>query len=120
MKQHRRSDADAIAVDRGNDRDFAFREGAQQPPHRDVIVAWHRIKEIGEVVSGGEILAFAADRDDPRFTVFPGAGDCVGERGVHGHGDRIPALRPIERDGEDSAAAFDPHMLAHAFASRIG
>ena len=69
MKQHGRADADAIAVDRGDDRRFAGGERAQQAPHRDVaVVAGQRVEEIGKVVAGGEILAFAAEGDRPGST----------------------------------------------------
>jgi hypothetical protein len=101
-------------VHRGDDRDFAFGERAQQAPHRDVgRVAREGVEEIAEVVAGGKVLALAADGDQADCGIARGALERLGQSGVHRDRDRIAALGPRKRDGEDSAARVDPHMLAH-------
>src|SRR5206468_6602958 len=45
----------SIAVDRRDDRDFAFGERPEQPPHRDFLVSRHRLEEVREVVAGREV-----------------------------------------------------------------
>jgi hypothetical protein len=64
VEQHGRPDADAIALDRGNDWDFASRERAKQLPHWNVVVAArHRAQKIREVVASREILPVTAYGD---------------------------------------------------------
>ena len=66
MEQHGRADADAIAVNSGDERSFACRQRAQEPPDRRFRRRrGRRVEEVGEIVAGGEVLAFAAKGDRP-------------------------------------------------------
>ena len=79
-----------------------------------------RVEEVGEVVAGGKILAFAAMVMTRIAVVARGAIDRVGQRGIHGDGDRVAPLGSGQGDRQHAAIAFDPDMLAHRSASRIG
>ena len=66
MQEHRRSNSDAIALDRSDERSFADRERSQETPNRDLLAEARRgLEEIGKIVAGREILAFAAKGDQP-------------------------------------------------------
>ena len=63
--------------------------------------------EVAEVVAGREVLAFAAEGDQPKRIVVRSGFEGVGKRGVHGHGDRVAALRPGKGDRQHVAFALD-------------
>ena len=56
-------------------------------------IARRRIQEIAEVVAGSEILALAAEGDQTDGFVVVGALDRLGQRLVHGDGDRVLGSR---------------------------
>lgn len=99
MEQHGCPYADAIAVDRSDDRHLAFGEGAKKAPHGNLLTATGpHLQEIREVVAGREVLAFAADRDDARLSVLERSGNRVRERGVHCNRDGVAPFGAVERD----------------------
>ena len=122
VKQHGRADADAIAVNRGDDRRFAV-ASARSSRHTGIslVAAGARLQEIGEVVAGGEVLALAADGDHSDAVVIFGRCSIASARArVHGDSDRVAPFRPSERDRQDAALLVRP---AHARSSpppRIG
>ncbi len=70
--------------------------------------------EVAEVVSGGEVLALSAQRDEAEALVARRALERIGQRGVHGDGDRVAPLGPGEGDREDIAFALDLDVLAQS------
>ena len=46
--------------------------------------------------------------------------DRVGQRRVHGDGDRVAPLGPVEGDRQHAAALLDPHMFAHRLPPESG
>ena len=66
VKQHGRSDSDAIAVNRGDERRFATCERSEKAPDRDLVsFAAGGLEEVGEIVPGREILPLAPKGDEP-------------------------------------------------------
>ena len=101
MEQHGGADADRIAMNRGGDRDLVAGERPQQAPHRYVLAGagiGHRLEEIAEIIPGGEVLALTLDGDQADGGVVRGAFDRVGQRRIHGNGNRVPPLRPRQND----------------------
>ncbi len=114
VEQHSRADADAIAVDRRDQRGLALGEGAQQPPHGNFFEIGARgIEEIGEIVARREVGALAAQGDQPDRWIARRLLDGVGERGVHRDGDRVAALGPGQGDRQHRTGLLHPHVLAH-------
>ena len=56
MEQHRRPDSDAIPVHRRDQRDFALGKRAQEPPHRDFLVAAGQVKVVLIAEDGREVI----------------------------------------------------------------
>ena len=61
-----------------------------------------------------KILAFAAKGYEPHIRIVRRAFDRIGERLVHGNGDRVAALRTGEGDRQHAAPSLHPYRLAHA------
>jgi hypothetical protein len=70
--------------------------------------------------AGCEILARALERDQPYVAILGRTFDRIGQRGIHGHGNRVAALRPVHPDLHPPALPLDLNMLAHRPALRMG
>ena len=114
MEQHGRADADAIAVHRRNQRNFAAGKRSKQSPHRNLVIkARSSIEKIRKIVPRGKILALAAQGDQADALVLRRALDRVGKCRIHCDGDRIAAFRPGEGDRKHFTLLCHPHMFAH-------
>ena len=120
MEQHRRADADAIAMDGGDDRDFAFGQRAQKAPHRDLVAVARSASR-----KSARSLPAAKSWPSPRMvmsrTESPAALSIASARAAY-----IATVIALRRSGRARVIAstppsrFDPHMLAHSCPARIG
>src|SRR3954451_10028761 len=95
VKKHRRSDANAIAVHRSDQRRLAGSERAKEAPHRDLVaVAVRGLEKVGQVVAGAKVLTIAAEGDDPYRVITDCPFDRIGESSVHCYRDRVAAFGP--------------------------
>uniref|UniRef100_A0A0N5A026 NAD-specific glutamate dehydrogenase n=1 Tax=Parastrongyloides trichosuri TaxID=131310 RepID=A0A0N5A026_PARTI len=102
MQQQGQTDAHGPAAHRRYRRLVQIGQRLQEAehPHLDQVAIALRAQgdEVGDVVAGGEGISFAAEQDHAHGVVHLGALGRLGQGRVHGLGDGVLLVRPIEDD----------------------
>jgi hypothetical protein len=112
MQQHRRADADGRTADGRDERLLEGRDGAEELRDGRRVVLVRVLEEILEIVAGAEAVRVAQDQHGPHGRIGRGL-QAVGERLVHGSGQRVALLGPVDVDVGDAIARRDLDRCGH-------
>jgi hypothetical protein len=101
VQQHRRADAHRRPVHRREHRLGRVHQGAQEAEHRAVLARGGVLHEVANVIAGGEDTARAGEQHHADVGVGLRLPQRVSGRLVHGDGEGVLLLGPVEGEGED-------------------
>lgn len=113
LEQHRGADANGVALHRGDDRLLCLDHFFEEAPYvAGAIEGASGLRgEILDVVAGGKEIAVGGEEDGANAVVTLCASHRVGDDAVHGVGEGVLLLGPIEADFQDSAVPADDNVL---------
>ena len=113
MHQHGGADADRRTVHRGDQRLLHRRDRRQEARRRTSRPLLPRGLEVGDVVARGEGVAGAGQQRDAQRRIGIDLGERIGHRVIHGAGQRVLFLRPVEPDLQHAIAAGEDDVFGH-------
>jgi hypothetical protein len=116
VEQHGGADAHRRPAHGGQQRLGKGGDAAQEAEHRRVLAGRRLVQEVADVVAGREHGLVALQHDHAHRGVVARLLDRVGQRAVHGRGDGVLALQPVEGDGHHAGFGVGEDV-AHAHCS---